>query len=106
MSIPYISFIGCIVQPAVYIYSIASMSGFCVQNEKKLCTHLYNFWVRWVKINVSVGHERSKQLPYSLSLRLMVHAVSCSPSAAPLMGLVRPKLETLCMLTIDGNVAV
>ena len=34
MSIPYISSIGCIVQPAVYIYSIASMSGFCVQNEK------------------------------------------------------------------------
>ena len=105
-SIPYISSIGCIVQSVVYIFLLPPCLGF-VQNEKSSVL-IFTILVRWVKINVSIGHERSKQLPYSLSLRVMVHAapVSCSPPAAPLMGLVRPKLETLCMLTIDGNVAV
>jgi hypothetical protein len=95
----------------VYLF-YCLLSGFFVYKMKKALYSSLQFlgpleqkkcecWTRPL-----VGHERSKHLPYSLSLRVMVHAVSCSPTAAPLMGLVWSKLETLCMLTIDGNVAV
>lgn len=109
MSIPLNFFyrLYCAASCCIYIYSIATMSGFCVQYKmKKALYSSLQFLGPLGQNKCECGHERSKQLHYSLSLRVMVHAVSCSPSTAPLMGLVRPKLETLCMLTIDGNVAV